>query len=60
MAKLKDFYYSLCEHMLCRVDCDGDWEDYCCSDEECRYKNYVKDCDRSWIAMCNYRKYINS
>ena len=43
-----------CPYMSSRRDCDGDWDNYCCSsgDYSCPYKHNVRDCDGDTITMC--------
>lgn len=41
-----------CPYMSRRRDCDGDWDNYCCTSQPCPYKHDVRDCDGDWISMC--------
>ena len=44
-----------CYYQSRKMDCDGDWGNYCCapSDHNCGYKNNVRDCDGDIIITCS-------
>lgn len=41
-----------CSYCSRKRDCDGDYDNYCMSDDSCKHKRNVRDCDGDIISLC--------